>query len=318
MATLKELHEFAVEQGIEQDPRDQKQIDRLLEERKERYEELDGVREEQYDEDRLENPFDDSKVLHGGDQDISKLAVGIDVEVSDLVLIDRLNESGKGIDGVLSHHPNGIAYARLGNVMNLQIDLLSQAGISVSQAEAVIKSRADEVRKGLHARNHPREPQAAELLGLPFACAHTITDNYAYQFAKDYLAEEEPRTLGDIIDALLELEEYQWELGQGMGPQIFVGNKDSRAGKFGVLGFTGGTDPGEDVIEKMVDAGIDTLVAMHAGKGQLDKAKEHNLNVISTGHMASDSLGVNLLLDEVQDEFDVEIVGLSGFKRVER
>lgn len=318
MPTLQDLHELAVEEAIDADPRDEDTIDRELERRQDQYEDLDDVRKERFDEDRLENPFDDSKVLYGGDQDVSTVAVGIDVAVQDLILVDRLNGNGEDIDGVISHHPSGRAYANLPNVMQLQIDALAQAGVTVSQAEWVIRKSADETMKRLHARNHPRTPQAAALLDLPLACMHTTGDNHAYQFTKEYLQDEDPYTLDDIVAALLELPEFQWALQYGVEPQIFAGAGDHRVGNLGVLGYTGGTDPEDDMIPMLVDAGVDTLVAMHATQSQIEQAEEHHINVVSTGHMAADSLGMNLLLDKMQDEFGMDVVEMSGFTRVER
>lgn len=318
MVKLKELHEAAVEIGMEKDPRSEEQIENELEEREEQYEELEGVRKEKFDEDRLENPFDDSKVLYGGEEDVEKVAVGIDIETQDLVLLDRLNQDGEAIDGVIAHHPSGRAYAWLGRVMQLQIESMHKAGIPVSQAEGIVRESAGKVRQGVHPKNHPRTPKAAELLDMPLINIHTVTDNFAYQYMKDYLGDEEPRTLDDLTDAILEIEEYQWELEHGGGPEIFAGSGDNRVGKFGVLGFTGGTDAGEEIIDKMMESGIDTLVAMHATRDQVEKAEEKSINVVSTGHMASDSLGMNLVFDRLQEDYDFEVFELSGFKRVER
>lgn len=317
MVTLKELHEFAVEQGIEQDPRDKKQIDRLLEEREEEYGGLEGVRKEKFDEDKLENPFDDSKVLYGGDKKVSNIAVGIDMETQELLLVDRLNENGEDIDCVITHHPEGKSLARLHAVMPLQIDTLHNAGVPISQAEAVVRPRVNEVKQGVHGINHPRTPKTAELLELPLASMHTITDNFAHQFVKDYLEDEEPRTLNDLVDALLEIEEYQWALEHDMEPEIFVGSGDNRVGNL-AFDFTGGTELDKERMETMATSGVNTIVAMHMSKSQVKEAEKQNINVVSAGHMASDSLGMNLLLDEMQDEFDIEVVEMSGFKRVER
>jgi putative NIF3 family GTP cyclohydrolase 1 type 2 len=262
----------------------------------------------------LDNPFDDCKVLYGGDQDVDTVAIGIDIETQELMLIEELDD----VDGVITHHPEGRAYARLSDVMRLQIDSMTNAGIPVSQAEGIVRESAQKVRQGIHPKNHPRVPRAAELLDTPFMAMHTITDNHAYQYVKEYLADEEPRTLDDLVEALLELEEYQWELEHGAGPEIFAGSGDNRVGEVGVLGFTGGTDAGEEMIDKMMEAGIDTLVAMHATREQVETAEEQSINIVTAGHMASDSLGMNLLLDKLQDEFSLEVVELSGFKRVER
>ncbi len=317
MVTLKELHAFAVEQGIEQDPRDRKQIERLLEKRKEEYESLDGVREDRFDEDRLENPFDDSKILYGGDEDVSKLAVGIDMEPPELLLVDRLNEQGEGIDGVITHHPEGRSLARLHAVMGLQVDTLHGAGVPVSQAEAVVRPRVRDVKQGVHGINHPRTPKTAELLDLPLVSMHTITDNFAHQFVKEYLDEKDPYTLNELVDALLEVEEYQWALEHDMEPAIFVGDGENRVGNL-AFDFTGGTELDKSRLEKMAQSGIDTIVAMHMSKDQIKESENQNINVVAAGHMSSDSLGMNLLLDEVQNEFDVDVMELSGFKRVER
>lgn len=318
MPTLEDIHAFAVEEAKKEDPRNQEEIGRELEQREEEYESLEGVRKEQFDEDCLENPFDDSKVLYGGDEDVETVAVGIDIQTPELLLVERLNETGEDIDGAIAHHPKGKAYASLADVMGLQIDAMNQVGIPVSQAEWVIRKSATEVNKRLHARNHPRTVQAAGILDIPFSCMHTTADNHAYAFTKQYLDEENPYTLDDIIESLLELPEFQWALGHSTGPEIFAGAGNHRAGEIGVLGYTGGTDPEEDMIEMLVDAGIDTLVAMHATQDQIEKAEEQHLNIISTGHMAADSLGMNLLLDKIQDEFSLDVVEMAGFKRVER
>lgn len=318
MVKLEKLHDFAIKEGIKEDTRSKDKIEKELEKRKENYEDLEGSKKEAYDEDRLENPFDDSKIIYGPEQEVNNIAIGIDMEIQELLLIKKLNKEGKNIDSVISHHPTGVAMARLHEVMGLQVDVLSEGGIPVSQAEALVKPRSEEVKKSVHPANHPRTPRAAELLDIPFMTLHTATDNHAYSFIKEYLEEKELRTLNDVIDSLLEIPEYEWSLKYGMEPQVHSGSDENRAGEIGVFGFTGGTDLGENVIEKMVNSGIDTLVAMHAPKNQIEKADEHNINIITAGHMPSDSLGINLFLDKAQKEFKFDVFELSGFKRVKR
>lgn len=318
MVKLKKLHEFAVEEGIKEDPRSESRIRKMLDGWREEYEDLEGVRKELYDKDRLENPYDDTKVIFGEDREVSNLAVGIDMEIQEILLLERLNERGENIDGIISHHPEGRAMARFYEVMGLQVDVLSEGGIPVSQAEALVRPRLNEVKKSVHPRNHPRTPRATELMDFPMMTLHTPADNHAYSFIRDYLSEESPETLEDLVDSLLELPEYRWSLKYDMEPQIHSGDKENRAGKIGVFGFTGGTDLGEDVIEKMANSGIDTMVAMHSPKEQIKKAEEHNINIVTAGHMPSDSLGLNLFFDKVQEKFDIEFFELSGFRRVKR
>ena len=56
---------------------------------------------------------------------------------------------------------------------------------------------------------------------------------------------------------------------------------------------------------------------MHMHEDLLSRANEHHLNVIMAGHMSSDSLGMNLFLDELEKK-GVEIVPCGGLIRVSR
>jgi putative NIF3 family GTP cyclohydrolase 1 type 2 len=57
---------------------------------------------------------------------------------------------------------------------------------------------------------------------------------------------------------------------------------------------------------------------MHFSEEALDKAKKVSLNVIIAGHVSSDTLGLNLLFDEIEKEEPLEFVGVSGFERIRR
>jgi hypothetical protein len=43
-----------------------------------------------------------------------------------------------------------------------------------------------------------------------------------------------------------------------------------------------------------------------------------NLNVVIAGHISSDNLGLNLLLDRIEKEESLQIIGCSGFNRIKR
>jgi hypothetical protein len=49
----------------------------------------------------------------------------------------------------------------------------------------------------------------------------------------------------------------------------------------------------------------------------INKSSEQSLNVIITGHMSSDSLGMNLWLDELEKK-GVEVIPCGGLIRVKR
>ena len=54
------------------------------------------------------------------------------------------------------------------------------------------------------------------------------------------------------------------------------------------------------MIEKLADAGVGTIIGMHMGQELRDEADKHNMHVIIAGHMSSDSVGINLFLDELE------------------
>jgi hypothetical protein len=67
----------------------------------------------------------------------------------------------------------------------------------------------------------------------------------------------------------------------------------------------------------MAQAGIGTVVGMHLGEEGRKEAESANINVVIAGHMSSDSLGVNLFLDQLEKR-GIEVVPCSGLIRVSR
>jgi putative NIF3 family GTP cyclohydrolase 1 type 2 len=55
---------------------------------------------------------------------------------------------------------------------------------------------------------------------------------------------------------------------------------------------------------------------MHLSEEALENAKKAHLNVIIAGHVSSDTLGLNLLFDELEKDEPLAFVGVSGFERI--
>ena len=83
------------------------------------------------------------------------------------------------------------------------------------------------------------------------------------------------------------------------------------------MDMTGGTGGAKETYEKMAIAGVGTLVGMHIAEGHRKEAEKYNINVVIAGHIASDSLGMNLFLDEMEQR-KVAILPTSGLIRVNR
>ena len=87
-----------------------------------------------------------------------------------------------------------------------------------------------------------------------------------------------------------------------------------------MLQMTGGTEGSKELCASLETAGVSTLVSMHLTEGHLKAAKDHHLNVVIAGHIASDNLGVNLLLDGIEklSSENLDVIEASGFVRVSR
>lgn len=261
--------------------------------------------------------YPDSAILYGRpDTEVKKILIGIDIEVAELLLADRIREK-EGLDLVMSHHPEGRAWVSLYEVMQIQVDLLEKVGISPVVARELIEDRKREVERKFLPHNHMRPIDAARLLDMPFMCVHTPADNHVFAFMEALFKKEKPRKVEDIIKILSGIPEYKEAAKEAAGPRIILGNPKRPVGKI-LVEMTGGTEGSKEVFDKLYKVGVRTLVSMHLGEEHFKKVKDNNLNVVIAGHISSDTLGLNLLLDRIEKEEKFEIINCSGFRRVRR
>ncbi|MQL53769.1 NGG1p interacting factor NIF3 [Desulfofundulus thermobenzoicus] len=314
---IREIYELAIARGMENDPRGLEAVQKYLSAKKKKYEELKEEEKQEYDTDRLVNPYDDTRVLVGDpEREVRRALVGIDMEVGEVLLADRLGEKGRPVDLIISHHPEGKAMAALYQVMHLQEDVLARFGVPINVAEGIMASRIGEVKRGLLPLNHNRAVDAARILGLALMSVHTAADNLVATFLQKIMDEKKPETLGDVLKLLKEQPEYKEAVKYNAGPTIVVGSKERRAGRI-MVDMTGGTSGSEDAYAKLSQAGVGTLLVMHMGEKHRKEAEKNHINVIIAGHMASDSLGMNLFLDELESR-GVEIIPCAGLLRFNR
>jgi len=313
---LRDIYDLAVELGKRNDVRGNVLYDILQGEQK-KFEKLSDEEKRYFDQEVLENPFSDTRILVGaGNEEIKTVLCGIDIETQEVLLADRLNQKGQKIDLLLAHHPEGIAYAALHEVMSLQADIMEQAGVPINVAEDILASRISEVERTIAPVNHQRAVDAARLLDIPLMCVHSPADNLVQQFLTNLFNKVSCRTVEDVVQELLKLPEYQKAKQLKAGPKVIIGDKTRRAGKI-FIKMTGGTSGSVKAFEKLAAAGVGTIICMHLQEKHRQAAKDNHLNVIIAGHMASDSLGMNLFLDALEAN-GVTIIPCSGLIRVKR
>ncbi len=312
--TIKDVFNLAIQMGILADLRGKEKVLKNLEKKKQAFDKLDEKAKQEFDQEALINPYLDSRILNiAEDKEIKKVMVGIDMEGPEILLAKQM-----GVDLVIAHHPEGKGLANLADVMHLQAEVLNQYGVPINVAEGLMKIRISEVDRSVNSANHDRAVDMARILGVNFICTHTPCDNLAARFLKNRIdAANNLDTVNDLLNLLKEIPEYQSAIKIGAGPKVFAGSPENRSGRIAVTEITGGTEGSPKLYEKMAMAGIGTVVGMHQSEEHRKEAEAANINVVIAGHISSDSLGVNLFLDELEKR-GVEIVPCSGLIRVSR
>lgn len=315
---IQEIFDLAIQIGIDNDPRGRAKIEKLLKKRKEEYDELPKKKKGDFDLTKLSNPYSDSGIHYGApDREVRRVLVGIDIGAEEILLAKELERQGKKIDLVIGHHPEGKALTNLHEVMDIQTEVLERAGVPATIAEKVLEPRIAEVSRSIAPINHYKPVDAAKLLDIPFLNIHTPADNSVWKFVDEFITKKKPETVGEVIDVLKEIPEYAEAVKLNAGPVIFAGSEKSRAGKIITSGMTGGTGGSEKIFEKMSQYGIGTEIGMHLNEKSREEAAKHYINVVIAGHMASDSVGLNIVMDEIAKQ-EIEIIPCSGYIRYSR
>ena len=300
--------------GIDADFRENDTIEKILERKRKKYEEKTESEKKEIDIENFNNPFSDSRILFlKEDKEVKKILVGIDIGPAEILIAKEIGN----VDLIISHHPLGKALANLADVMELQCDVLNQYGVPINIAEGLMREKISEVARGVSSVNHQRTVDAAKILNFNLMCLHTACDNLAANFLKNKIEKENLLRIEDLLNLLKEIPEYKLASEIGAGPKIFVGSLENRCGKIALTEITGGTEGSSKIYEKMAQAGIGTIIGMHISEEHKKEAEAANVNVVIAGHMSSDSLGVNLFLDELEKE-GIEIIPCSGLIRVSR
>ena len=315
-----DAYRLAIETGIANDPRPKGEVESALKDAKDTYEKLSDEEKEYYDAERLWNPYADSRLLWGEElakeTDAERFMWGIDIGTGEALLADRLKEKGERISALVAHHPIGMSRTPFPEVMWMQADMFHDVGIPINVTEALIRSRMDEVSRNVLGSNYNQSVDAAKLLNVLMFNIHSPADNMVQAYLENLFEKEQPKYLENVIDVLMKEPEFKQAAKYNDPPKILVGGKKNRCGKI-ISKMTGGTSGPKEMYEKLAQAGVGTVVGMHFPENHIEEAKKHNINMIVSGHMASDSLGINAICD-VWESKGIETVGCSGFTRISR
>ncbi len=317
---IRQIFDLGIKMGIESDLRGREFIEKELKRLNEKYEKFPQDEKDFFDRERLSNPFSDSRIQYNnGLKNVKRIMAGIDIDSAELMVAKYLNDKNpkKLIDLVLGHHPLGMGSSAFAEVMEMQAEILNLYGVPINIAEGLLKPRIQEVNRSATTDNTYKEVDTARILDINLMNIHTPMDNLAAEFLDNLIKKEKPEYVEDVINILMKVPEYREAAKRGMGPSVWVGSKENRVGKIALTEITGGTSGNPKIFEKMADAGIGTVIGMHMREETIKEAQKYHINVIIAGHISSDSLGMNLFLDELEKR-GIEIVPCSGLTRFSR
>ncbi len=315
--TIRELYEFAIERGMQLDPRGPDELARQMEAVRAEYENLDGVERRLFDTERFSNPFGDTRIACGdADTTVERLICGIDIDGTEVLLADSLRRGDRPVDLVLAHHASAIGGgigSRLETIWP-QVRMLTDFGVPEHLAHKLVRPSSE----GDQRSHNLKVTQVAEALSLPLMTIHSPADAYLFREGARVLEEERPQTVGDLVDICDSWPEVGWLIERGKGTEVAVGDKRDPLGRT-YHAFYGGWNPTPAVFEALCDAGCGTLWVLATSEALNEVAKRRNVSVVVVPHYPADNLGLNMLLDDAMDRFsDFDVIETSNFHRHDR
>lgn len=237
---------------------------------------------------------EDSAIYVSG-SGIRRVLFGIDAGASELLFAKQL-----GYDAVIAHHPQGgTAFTNFHQVFRRHIKQMADAGISNEEAEKAVWEKTQILRVQGHTRNYAHAVDLAELMKMPYMNIHTPLDEVGRERMSNQIKRRLRRdsTVLDVISALKELAEF----GNATTEiEILLGKAENRARRV-VVSHGAGTNGGYEIAKTYFEHGVDTVVYIHISSRDLEKLKADGVgNLIVTGHIASDSVGINPFIHELE------------------
>ena len=240
--------------------------------------------------------------VHVKGRKLRKVLVSIDVGVGELLLAKNLE-----CDGVIAHHPAGGSAQLEGyKVFMRHIDQMKNAGVPAEIASDAVKNKYRVLDVQHHPENYDQTPNAAKKLGLPLLTIHSPCDEIGRQMmvrkTKDLSKDDSLSRLVSKINDFPEFKKAETEI------QIRIGSPKNKVGKVSIS-HAAYTNGGFDVAKAYFQNGTDTLSYIHISEPDLARLTAEKLgrNLVVLGHIASDWLGINRVLRELEKN-DVEAV----------
>jgi putative NIF3 family GTP cyclohydrolase 1 type 2 len=249
----------------------------------------------------------DSAIHRPGDG-IERVLIGIDLKAAELAIA-----SARGFDCAISHHPvGGRSTLRFHEVLGRHVDQMVAAGVPRDVAEETMRATIEERRILSSMANYDHDPSVARLLSVPYLNVHTPLDEIGRRrMAEAAAGLGEGATVAELVDRFYEtFGEFR---NAATEIEVRVGRPENRIGKV-VVSHGAGTNGGYPVAKAYFDHGVDTVIYIHCRPADAKKLADEvgeAKNLVVTGHIASDSIGINPYVDRLREE-GLDVTTFSG------
>jgi hypothetical protein len=249
----------------------------------------------------------DSAIYHPGSA-IRSVLVGIDIGAHEVTLAKE-----SGFDLALSHHPmGGPAFVDFHQVLERHIGQLESVGVPHAEAAGAVADLIEDIRIRRRSQNYDHAPSVARLLDMPYMNIHTPLDEIGRRRMAQAAAGLAPTDT--VADLVAHFNETIGEFANALTPiEPLLGTLGNPLGRI-VVSHAAGTNGGYRVAKAYFEHGVDTVLYIHclpATARRLRQAFPEGKNLIVTGHIASDSVGINPFLDALRDA-DLHVTTISG------
>ncbi len=257
----------------------------------------------------------DSCVAHDTGKPLTKVLATINATTGDLLLARDL-----GCDGVLLHHPlAGSARRSFAGVLDRMVELMEMHGVAREAATEATGELRARCRFNDHASDWDHLVSAAKLIGVSLFNVHLAADELGrrvMEAATTGLGDK--ATVGDVASALRSVPELAHEANEVL---LVPEDAGRLAGRVAVM-HAGGTNGGASVAEALFDASsgdepVRTVVYIHLSGADARRLEARAAggepgSVVVTGHLASDAIGMNVLMEAIGERGGPEVVRHGG------
>ncbi len=244
---------------------------------------------------------------------VENALVGIDLGSPEIALASRQN-----YDLVLAHHPpGGDPRVNFAPVLDKQVAFMTAHGVPEDRAAEAVADLRSRMEHAGHSANYRHDPSIAEHLEQPYMNVHLAPDEIGRRRFREVADDlDDDATVGAFADALGEIPEIAEALTD---VELRVGDADNDLGEVAIH-HAAGTNGGSEVASVYFDNDVDTVLYIHVGAGDTETLQEEyggdGKNLVVTGHIASDAIGMNEFIDALEDAgLDCDTVSGCGIGR---